>query len=110
MIAAPIPKTKKNVRRLKKVKQILDSYPDLSPEFKLGFKLFVNRIIDDVRARKIESYNDLIDYLRDKANAAVDNNYTLSDFECHNAKFLIRCLAERAKIRRKSKYKGSLVA
>ena len=94
------PNTPKNERRLQRVLKIVVSATDLTPEFKLAFKAYINETIRDIRERGIASYHDLIDYLREKAEQGIDGAEMLSPEQKISRKCLIRLLAELAKLRR----------
>lgn len=95
-----IPNTQKNEKRLQRVLKIVVSATDLTPEFKLAFKAYINETISDIRERGIASYHDLIDYLREKAEQGIDGAEMLSPEQKISRKCLIRLLAELAKLRR----------
>ena len=65
------PNTQKNEKRLQRVLKIVVSATDLTPEFKLAFKAYINETISDIRERGIATYHDLIDYLREKAEQRI---------------------------------------
>ena len=72
------PNTHKNELLLQRVFKIVVSATDLTPEFKLVFKAYINETIGDIRERGIASYHDLIDYLREKAEQGIDCNVWLT--------------------------------
>ena len=94
MIATPYPKTKKNTRLLKLVKRAVDCIERLSAAEKLGLKLCIDITIHDVHERCIETFCDLIDYLKDKAHEDVAQNPFLSPDGKNYANIIIDLLAE----------------
>lgn len=94
------PNTQKNERRLHRILKMVVSATDLTPEFKLVFKAYINETICDIRERGIASYHDLIDYLREKAERRIDDEELFTPEQKISRKCLIRLLAELAKLRR----------
>lgn len=94
MIATPYPKTKKNTRLLKLVKRAVDCIERLSAAEKLGLKFCIDITIHDVHERCIETFCDLIDYLKVKAQEDVTQNSFLSPDGKNYANIIIDLLAE----------------
>lgn len=90
------PNTHKNELLLQRVFKIVVSATDLTPEFKLVFKAYINETIGDIRERGIASYHDLIDYLREKAEQGIDCNVWLTPEQKNYSKCVMRLLAELA--------------
>ena len=83
MIATPYPKTKTNTRLLKLIKRAVDYIERLSAAEKLGLKLCIDITIHDVHERCIETFCDLIDYLKDKAHEDVGKLLTNDIIDRH---------------------------
>lgn len=92
--------TRKNERRLLSLKKIVNHEPNLTPEFKQSVKLYIDRTIQDIKERNIATYHDLIDYLKERAELAIENSDNLTPEQKTNQKVLVYILAELAKRRR----------
>ncbi len=92
--------TRKNERRLLCLKKIVDRDSNLTPEFKLSVKLYIDWTIQDIKERNIATYHDLIDYLKERAELAIENSDNLTPEQRMNRRALVYILAELAKRRR----------
>ena len=86
--------TKKNERYLQGIKQLVDVTRNMSPELKLAVKLSVNQLIDDIRERNITAFKDMVDYIKERAQKAIENNDRLTSAQKMNGKALAYILAE----------------
>ena len=92
--------TRRNEKRLKRILKIVLAASVLSPEEKLGFRLYINQTITEIKERGITSYHALIDYLHDKANQSIDAAENITIEQRIYWKHQTLLLAELAKMRR----------
>ena len=89
--------TKKNERYLERIKQLADVSKHMSPELKLAVKLSVDQMIADIRERNITAFNDMVDYIRERAQKEIENNDRLTQSQKMRGKALAYILAELTK-------------
>ena len=89
--------TKKNERYLERIKQLVDVSKNMSPELKLAVKLSVDQMIADIRERNITAFNDMVDYIRERAQKEIENNDSLTQSQKMRGKALAYILAELTK-------------